>query len=224
MFLSLVLLESRSGDSSKALKSLFQFKDIVTWVINERALVFGGGTHPKHTITDYHNFFVRNIPESSKVLDLGSGYGAVAESIARLKPDCEIVGVDLDHTKIEDARRRQSHYENLKFVCGDALNFEDERKFDIIILSNILEHIKDRVDFLSSLKTRFQDAQILVRVPLFERDWEMGLRKQLGVNYYSDADHKVEHTLIEFTSEISAAELSIASLEIKWGEIWAVCR
>ena len=31
--------------------------------------------------------------------------------------------------------------------------------------------------------------KILIRVPLFERSWEIPM-KELGINYYSDNDHK----------------------------------
>ena len=63
---------------------------------------------------------------------------------------------------------------------------------------------------------------MLMRVPLFERDWQMPLRKELGVNYFSDNDHKIEHTLNEFKNEIMDAGLFINNINTLWGEIWAV--
>ena len=42
----------------KGLKSLFLIKDKLDWVINERALKYGSGIHPKHSLMKYHDFFL----------------------------------------------------------------------------------------------------------------------------------------------------------------------
>jgi len=64
----------------------------------------------------------------------------------------------------------------------------------------------------------------LIRVPLFERDWQMPLRKELKINYYSDYDHKIEHTLQEFNNEVKMSGLQIKEIKTIWGEIWANCQ
>ena len=48
----------------------------------------------------------------------------------------------------------------------------------------------------------------------------MPLRKELKINYFSDKDHKIEHTLDEFKNELSSANIKIDNLTTKWGEIW----
>ena len=96
-------------------------------------------------------------------------------------------------------------------------------KSDVVILSNVLEHIENRILFLSHIKKCSDPKKILIRVPLFERDWQMPLRKELKINYFSDEDHKIEHTVDEFINELSSANVKIENLTTKWGEIWAVC-
>ena len=59
---------------------------------------------------------------------------------------------------------------------------------------------------------------------MFERSWEIAMRKELGVNYYSDNDHKIEHTVIEFKKEMAKSNVEIEKLHTIWGEIWAVCK
>ena len=51
----------------------------------------------------------------------------------------------------------------------------------------------------------------------------MPLRRELGVNYYSDPDHKIEHTIAEFEAEMADAGLAVSELLTPWGEIWATC-
>ena len=64
-------MESR-GDKKKGLKQLFFIKDRLDLVLNERALAYGNGIHPKHELTKYH-FFIDNI-KMENVLDIGCGY------------------------------------------------------------------------------------------------------------------------------------------------------
>ena len=47
LFFGFFILESR-GDEKKGLKKLFLIKDKLNLVINERALHYGKGIHPKH--------------------------------------------------------------------------------------------------------------------------------------------------------------------------------
>ena len=105
----------------------------------------------------------------------------------------------------------------------DANTNKSKIKADVIVLSNVLEHIQDRIIFLSNIRN-FTDAyKILIRVPLFERDWQIPLRKELDIDYFSDKDHKIEHTLDEFEKELSLAKIKIDTITTVWGEIWASC-
>jgi hypothetical protein len=62
---------------------------------------------------------------------------------------------------------------------------------------------------------------MLIRVPLFERAWEVPLRKELGLEWRSDATHETEYTEESFAQEMDAAQLTLVHQEIRWGEIWA---
>ena len=50
------------------------------------------------------------------------------------------------------------------------------------------------------------------------------MRKKLKINFFSDDDHKIEHTLQEFIDEMKNSGLKIIEIKIIWGEIWAVCK
>ena len=43
------------------------------------------------------------------------------------------------------------------------------------------------------------------------------------MNYFSDLDHEIEHTIDEFKKEISDSKLKIKEMFTIWGEIWANC-
>jgi len=57
-------------------------------------------------------------------------------------------------------------------------------------------------------------------VPLFEREWRVPLKKELGVEWRLDATHETEYTLESFAEELDAAHLQAVYQEVRWSEIW----
>jgi SAM-dependent methyltransferase len=219
----LFVLDSRDPDPAMGLRQLLVLRDRIDWVINERAMSYGHGEHPKHRLTNYHAFFVERISNGQNVLDVGCGYGAVGRSIARAYPLTKVIGIDIDKVRLSQARASDNP-RNLTFIEADSTKSIPTGPWNVVVLSNVLEHIADRIHFLRTLQASTQSSRYLIRVPLFERDWQMGLRRELGIDFRSDKDHKIEHTLSEFRAEISESGLEIDEAQTLWGEIWADCR
>jgi 2-polyprenyl-3-methyl-5-hydroxy-6-metoxy-1,4-benzoquinol methylase len=95
---------------------------------------------------------------------------------------------------------------------------------DVIILSNVLEHLPNRPPFLQKVQQRIKPDRFLIRVPLFERDWRVPLKKELGVEWRLDLTHETEYTQESFAEEMAEAGLKIKHQEVRWGEIWAEVR
>ena len=217
----LFIIESR-GDTKLGLTRLLQIQDRLDWVTNERAVAYGHGVHPKHRLICYHEFFVKNIPKGARVLDIGCGVGAVARSIASRVDDSEVVGVDRDAGRLAEAKAAKNPA-NLKFVQADVCDSLPEGPWQAVVLSNVLEHIENRVEFLQNVLRFAKPERVLIRVPHFERDWKMPMRKELGINYFSDAEHFIEHRLDQLEAELTESGLrSIVTLTF-WGEIWTCC-
>lgn len=190
------------------------------YAIQGRAAIrYGNGIHTKHRHLHYHDFFVRRIAREDTVLDVGCGIGVVAYEVAQ-KTGAAVTGIDCDADSIRKARAKFSHT-NIRYVLGDATSGIPGGKFDVVILSNVLEHLGDRAGFLAQVVSRASPRVLLVRVPLFERDWRVPLKKELGVDYRLDPTHRTEYTLESFTEEMKNAGLEIRHLESRWGEIWA---
>ncbi len=219
----LALLESRIGTPEDGLRRLFRLQDNIELLINERAMALGRGEHPKHRLMRYHDFFVERIPEGARVLDIGCGYGAVARSIARRVAGVEVTGIDTSTDRIAEANAADNPA-NLRFVQGDALADLPAGEWDTVVLSNVLEHIDARIDFLRRIRERAAPREVLIRVPLFERSWQVPMRRELGVGYFSDPTHFIEYSLDEFAAEKRAAGLEVNERLTLWVEIWAACR
>ena len=80
------------------------------------------------------------IEQRSKVLEIGCGPGALADSLSRWYPDAQIYGIDRDSNFIGFARKKAL---NVKFSEGDAmhLSFSSE-SFDVTISNTVAEHIE----------------------------------------------------------------------------------
>lgn len=188
-------------------------------VLSRKAVEYDGGVHTKHRHTRYHDFFVGRVRPGERVLDIGCGIGAVAYDIA-VRAGAQVVGIDLSPHNIATAQDRYRH-PHLEFLVHDGTKPLPGKTYDVLVLSNILEHLPERPTFLRQVREAMSPSRVLIRVPLFERDWQVPLKKELGVEWRLDATHEIEYTLESFAQEIAEAGLKILHQEVRWGEIWA---
>jgi SAM-dependent methyltransferase len=177
------------------------------------------GKHPKHDIQKYHEFFLRYISSTDRVLDVGCGQGEVAYDVAAKA--AQVTAVDIEPHNIARAKEKYSH-RNLIYLVADATTHRFESSFDVIILSNVLEHIKDRVEFLQKLSGLA--PIILIRVPMITRDWISVYKKNEGFEYRLDDTHYIEYDESIFRGEMAAAGLAVDHLHVNFGELYAVVK
>jgi len=184
--------------------------------ISSLSVKINNGVHPKHRILGFHKFFLDEIEEDSKVLDIGCGLGIVTHDIA-LKAKT-VVGIDNNSVSVKTA---QTHFQrdNIKYIFGDATTYNFKEKFDFIILSNVLEHIKGRIIFLKKIKPIAE--YFLIRVPMINRSWLPLYKKELGLEYRLDKTHHIEYSIDSFRKELEEADYKILTFSIQFGEIWA---
>lgn len=180
-----------------------------------------GGLHPKHRLINYHKFFVDNIGNGEIVLDVGCGNGALLKDVA-MKTKAYALGVEISEENVKSAKTSLSDLSNVEIVQGDIWEFKDDRRFDTIMLSNVLEHLDRRPELLRHLNEQFKPNKFLIRVPMFEREWLVPYKKELGIESRLDTTHKTEYTEDEFRDELAKANLDIQKIIFKWGEMWAI--
>jgi len=188
-------------------------------VISKLAIKRNKGAHPKHKILDYYKFFVKNIDSEDEILDIGCGNGLLAYSIAQKAK--KVIGIDIVKRNIEKAKANNK-FENLEFILGDATVYEFNEHFDKIALSNVLEYIENRIEFLNKLQ-RLSDT-ILIRVPVINRDWLAVYKKENGYEYRLDKTHFIEYTTESLKNELNQAGWSLGNYSIQFGELWGVVR
>ena len=101
-----------------------------------------------------------------RVLDIGCGNGSqLAIPLAR-DARLKIVGIDTDARSIEHARRLSEAKESLNFVCASVAEIHGDQPFDVVILSEVLEHLEQPEEMLkSATRLMSRDGLLIVTVP-----------------------------------------------------------
>lgn len=214
-----VIERSKQLSPADGLRFLFNLEALIYPIEGVLSIAYDGGIHTKHRHTKYHDFFVDRISKGETILDIGCGNGALTYDIAE-KSGAIVTGIDLNDNNISVAKEKYNR-DQIKYICGNVLTDLPKGKFTTVVLSNVLEHLPERSDFLKKIKKVINPSRFLIRVPLFERDWRVPLKKELGVEWRLDLTHEIEYTLDSFKNEINDANLVIKYQEVRWSEIWA---
>lgn len=120
-----------------------------------------------------------NLQPGQRVLDLGCGEGRHAIHLL-IEAAVDIVGIDLNDTDVRTARERARPFAEQGPVCGRLLlgvangvqlPFADET-FDVVICSEVLEHIEDYRAVLAEIDRVLKPGGIFAAsVPTFFPEW-----------------------------------------------------
>ncbi len=193
-----------------------------------------GGLHPKHRLLGYHDFFVSRVRANERVIDLGCGNGALVCSIASRAggggngQGVSVTGIELhEATAAKAAARAEAaglsnrvtiHHADI--TAFRAPSPAATPNFDVLVLSNVLEHIDRRPERLALWREWYSPKRWLIRVPAFDRDWRAPFKKELGVEWRLDVTHETEYTRDQLQRELAQAGLVIDELVVNWGEYW----
>ncbi len=97
------------------------------------------------------------------VLDMGSGTGAVAFQISKMRPKAKVTGVDGDTEYIKQAKKKYIS-DNLTFIharIDEKLNLE-ENSFDSAIFTDVIEHLLNPAFVLKEIHKLLKPGGILI--------------------------------------------------------------
>ena len=85
------------------------------------------------------------------ILDLGCGGGLICEPLARL--GANVTGIDFVEENINIAKKHaKSSNINIKYLHQDLNTFKLNKKYDAILILEVLEHMEDWKKFIMSIK------------------------------------------------------------------------
>ncbi len=208
------------------LKLVLKLHSIMYVMATTIAIKLNKGIHPKHQILNYKEWFLSEVEEGAVVLDVGSNDGKLTSFLADKAK--YVYGVEIN-SKLHKQALLSVSKRNVKFINTDATTYDYRGigSVDTIILSNVLEHIQDRIDFLKKLLSQVvrenKKLKILIRLPMIDRDWIVIMKKNMGVEWRLDKTHFTEYTLEQFMDEMRMSGILVRTYKVCWGEIWAVC-
>ncbi len=99
------------------------------------------------------------------VLDLGCGVGIYTINLLKMYPKTHMTGVDLSKKQIALARelaRQHGVDDRVKFICGDAEEWTTDQKYDLVICTEILEHLLDPQKALKNISSITRENSTLI--------------------------------------------------------------
>ena len=205
-------------------KRRFNLYLTLEWVFDRLAHEesFNNFIYEEHPLRFYTIEFIKKRVEiTDKVLDLGCKFGEMSNKIADFSE--KVVGVDFVMGDIKFAKSKYNK-SNLEFIHGDAFAYLKtcSEKFDVIILSHILEHIDNPLEFLKQCS--LYSKKLFIEVPDYDKTYLNYYRTSLNNKLqYTDADHVWEFDRKELLGLIEGADLRVIETEFRFGVIKVWC-
>jgi len=174
---------------------------------------YSSSNHPARIYS--YDFMLEQIRSTDAVLDLGCNLGDISFRLAEKAK--KVVGIDYAPKAIETAKKRYQR-PNLEFHCVEAYEYlkGNKERFDVLILSHILEHLDDPKDFLMKFKDFF--GHVYIELPDFDRYYLNHYRKDLQMPIiYSDDDHITEFDRRELKMLLAECGLEVLHSEFIYG-------
>jgi len=103
---------------------------------------------------------------SLRVLDVGCGNGSQLALPLAIGTGVQLVGIDTDSRSIEHARRLVGDRANIRFCGGRVEDLIEAEPFDVVILSEVLEHLQRPVEMLTAgARLMSSNGILIVTVP-----------------------------------------------------------
>jgi len=154
--------------------------------INIKENIYGHKKKLIYILTEIDRFIKKNDLAEIKILDLGCGNGnAVTYYIAQNFPQAQITGIDIHQDSIVFARENFK-LPNLNFICQDIFAENINSQYDIIILSDILEHFANPEKLLNLINNQLTNQGVaIVAIPNGYGPYELERKfcKYTGIEY-----------------------------------------
>lgn len=105
-----------------------------------------------------------------RTLEIGCGRGNITKILAKYSHD--VLAIDQEETAINECKYILSEYNNVRLKKSDLFSFNCDGNFDLIVLSEVLEHIEDdnkALSYVNSLLT--PNGLCLLTVPANPKLW-----------------------------------------------------
>jgi 2-polyprenyl-3-methyl-5-hydroxy-6-metoxy-1,4-benzoquinol methylase len=127
-------------------------------------------------ITAYSNEHNREL-QTLRLLDVACGRGGIAFPLASL--GCRVRAFDINESAVQFVTGRigRSGITNLSVSIDDGNTFDDGETYDIVVASEVLEHVPDPARMLGNIKRRMTEgSRLIITTPNGYGPWELANR------------------------------------------------
>lgn len=98
-------------------------------------------------------------PNAKNILDIGCAQGSIALELGR--QGYTVTGNDIRKHYVDYANIRNV-YDNVKFVCDNFMEYAPDELYDVITLTEVIEHVAEHQSFLENVRKRLVPGGILI--------------------------------------------------------------
>ena len=126
------------------------------------------------------------------ILEIGCGEGNITVPLGSLGYQIRAIDVNQKAVIQLKIKIKENDFQNIMTSVSDGYTFDDGKKYDIVIASEVLEHLEDPFRFLTNISKRMRKGSyFIVTVPNGFGPWELRNRLFVRSLYYSNSIRKV---------------------------------
>ncbi len=135
--------------------------------------------------------YKKYVKEHDKILDVGCGGAPMSLYFA--DKGMHVKGIDLSNKAISENKKAKEYFgfDNLEFACEDFMNYADSAIYDVVMMTEVLEHIPDDKASLEKINALLkEDGFLLMSVPSSNAPLHKKYLKKYGKDPF---DERVGH-------------------------------
>ncbi len=178
-----------------------------------------------YLLKKFNETFIDFVKKTSarNILDVGCGEGFMICNIKDQLPSCNITGIDISIDALTIAKRKCP---DADFYIGNASELKfDNDSFDLVICSEVLEHIKKPETALSELY-RVSSKNIILSVPNEPWFWLSNLISLNHISGFGNAPGHVNHWNPASFNKLVSSHIDILDFKLSfpWILTLGICK
>ena len=126
-----------------------------------------------------------------QIVDLGCGDGGTILGILKKYKNKKIVGVDISPRRIKSLRKRLPKY---NFICRDVCNTRLLKHFDLVICTQVIEHVENDKKLLKEIYRILKPLGYLYISSVIRKSWAIYKYRNRHKRFVLDPTHEYEYS------------------------------
>jgi len=160
--------------------------------------------------------YKKYITPNDKVLDIGCG--AAPMSLYFASKGMNVKGVDLSKRAIEANQKAKEYFkfDNLEFVCENFMDYADNAVYDVVMMTEVLEHIPDDKGSLEKInKFLKKGGYLLMSVPSSNAPLHKKYIKKYGKDPFDErVGHLRRYNAVEIFNLLSVTGFELVEFKL----------